>query len=169
MEPYRPLFLLAYKSGIEGRIASRGNRTSGGCQASNNVTLTEGHALAKLRCVSIAPAHYIVRQCSAFFGGKSVLVLCEAFEWVVSKDKYTGAKFLRHLFAASYVRSPAFLCLSNVEMGGRNQDGNGQERCHCRDGTKADSPLHHFLLKACSSWGAIMLSWQSRYAGFVFP
>jgi hypothetical protein len=38
-------------------------------------------------------------------------------------------------------------------MGGRNQDGNGQERCHCRDGTKADSPLHHFLLKACFIMG----------------
>jgi hypothetical protein len=129
--------------------------------------LSHDVAGATLHCVSIARAHNIVRQCSASFG-KFVLVPFEAIERVGRKNCYTGAMFLQ-LFAASYVSSPAFLCLSNVEMGGRNQDGNGQERRHRRDGTKADSPLHHFLLKACSSWGAIMLSWQSRYEGFVFP
>jgi hypothetical protein len=41
-------FLLAYKSGIEGRIASRGNCTPGGCQASENTALTHHVARAKL-------------------------------------------------------------------------------------------------------------------------
>jgi hypothetical protein len=77
-------FSLAQISRIQSRIASRGNRTPSGSQASESVALTEGNALAKLRCVSITTAHNIVRYCSAFFG-KFVLVLFEAFERVVSK------------------------------------------------------------------------------------
>jgi hypothetical protein len=120
-------------------------KTPGGCQASENTASTRDVARAELRCVSLAPTHNIVRRCSAFFG-KFVLVPFEAFEHIVSKHWYTGALFLQ-LFAASYRSCPALLCLSNVEMGGRNQDGNREERRHRRDGTKADSPLQHFLLQ----------------------
>jgi hypothetical protein len=59
--------------------------------------------------------------------------------------------------------------LSNIEMGGRNQDRNGYQPRDRRDGTKAGSPRHHFLLQAFSSWGTVMVSWQSRCADFVLP
>ena len=112
-----------------------------GCQASKNIALTRDDALATLRCVSITTAHNVVRQCSASFG-KLVLVPVEAFEHVVSRHWHTGAVLLKFLAASS-----TLLCLSNVEMGGRNQDGNREKRRDGRGGTKVDSPLQHFLLQ----------------------
>ena len=45
------------------------------------------------------------------------------------------------------------LRLSNIEMGGRDEDRNRQQPRDRRDGTNAGSPRHHFLLQTFSSWG----------------
>jgi hypothetical protein len=85
---------------------------------------------------------------------------------------HAGAPFF-HFLAASQRGCPVFfgsaLRLSNIEMGGRNQDRNGYQPRDRRDGTKAGGPRHHFLLQAFSSWGTVMVSWQSRCADFVLP
>jgi hypothetical protein len=113
---------LAYESHIESRIASRGSRTPGGCQASENIAAARGNASAKLRCVSVTHAYNIVRQGNASFG-KLFLVLLETFEHVVSLHWHTAALFYK-CFAASYRDCSAFfrivLRLSNIEVDGRN-------------------------------------------------
>ena len=110
-------FSLAQESRIESRIASGGNQTPGGCQASENIALTRDNALTMLRCVSVTPAHNIVRQCSAscreFF-----LALLETFEHVVCSHWHSAALVYK-LFAASS-RDCSVLRMSNIEMGGRN-------------------------------------------------
>jgi hypothetical protein len=45
------------------------------------------------------------------------------------------------------------LRLSGIEMGSRNEDRSREKPRDHRDGTKADSPLHHFLFQTFSSWG----------------
>src|SRR5262249_46554365 len=92
-------FSLAQESRIESRIASRGNQTLGGCQASENIALARDDGLAMLRCVSITPAHNIVRQCNASCG-KFFLALLEALEHVVCPHWHTAALFYK-FFAAS--------------------------------------------------------------------
>ena len=143
-------FLLAQESRIESRIASRGNRSPGGCQASENIAAARGNTSAKLRCVSITHAYNIVRQYNASFG-KFFLVLLETFEHVVCLHWHTAAQLYK-FFAASYRGCSAFfrivLRLSNIEVDGRNLDGNREKPRwdDRRDGTIADSPLHRFLL-----------------------
>jgi enolase len=75
-------FSLAQKSRIESRIASPGNRTLGGCQASENIALAGDEVLAKLRCIPITAAHNIVGPRNASWG-KFFLVLLQTFEHVV--------------------------------------------------------------------------------------
>jgi hypothetical protein len=135
-------------SRIQSRIASRGHRAPGGCQTCEDTASARDVALTTLCCVPVTPADNIVRQRSTSFG-KLVLVPFEAVEHVVSEYHYTGALFLQ-LLAASYRSCPALLRLSSVEMGGRNQDGNGEKRRHRRDGAKADSLSQHFLLQNSS-------------------
>jgi hypothetical protein len=55
-------------SGIQSRIASRGNHTPGGYQASENIALTHNDAFAMSFRVSFAPAHNLFRQCNASCG-----------------------------------------------------------------------------------------------------
>jgi hypothetical protein len=115
--------LLARENRIESRIASRGNRTPGGCQAPENIAATRDNLLATLHCVSFTHAHNMVRQCSASFG-QFCLVLLETFEHVVSVHWHTVALICK-FFAASYrdCRSILFRTvfrLSNIEMDARN-------------------------------------------------
>jgi hypothetical protein len=110
-------FSLAQKSRIESRIASRGNHTLGGCQASEDIALTRDDGLTMLRRVSLTPAHNIVRQCNASCG-KFFLVLFEALEHVVCEHWYPGALLFEFFTASS--RDCSVLRLSNIDMGGRN-------------------------------------------------
>ncbi|HZM23792.1 MAG TPA: hypothetical protein VFC02_18725, partial [Anaerolineales bacterium] len=108
---------LAQKSRIERRIASPGNRTLGGCQASENIALARDDVLAKLRCISITAAHNIVGPCNAS-SGKFFLVLLQALEHVVCEHWYSGALLFEFFTASSCGCS--VLRLSNIDMGGRN-------------------------------------------------
>jgi hypothetical protein len=108
---------LAQKSRIECRIASRGNQTPGGCQASENIALTRDDRLAVLRRISVTSAPNIVRQCSASCG-KFFLALLQTFEHVVCLHWHSTALFDE--FSAASSRSCLVLRLSNIEMGGRN-------------------------------------------------
>jgi hypothetical protein len=110
---------LAQKSRIESRIASRGNHTPAGCQASENIALTRDDGLTMLRRVSVTPAHNIVRQCDASCG-KFFLVLLEALEHVVCEHWYPGALLFEFFTASSCGCS--VLRLSNIDLGdGRHQ------------------------------------------------
>jgi hypothetical protein len=114
---------LARENRIESRIASRGNRTPGGCQAPENIAATRDDLLATLHCVSFTPAHNMVRQCSAAFG-QFCLILLETLEHVVSVHWHTVALTCK-LVATSYRDCGSILFrtvfrLSNVEMGARN-------------------------------------------------
>ena len=110
-------FSLAHVSRIESRIASRGNRTLSGCEASENIAAARDHACAKLRCVSITHAYNIVRQCNASFW-KFSLVLLETFEHVVCAHWHIGAQVYE--FFAAWCRRCSAFCFSNIDMGGRN-------------------------------------------------
>ena len=115
--------LPARENRIESRIASRGNRTPGGCQAPQNITATRDNLLATLYCVSFTAAHNMVRQCSASLG-QFCLILLHTFEHVVSVHWHTVALICKFV-AASYrdCRSTLFrtvLRLSNIEMDARN-------------------------------------------------
>jgi hypothetical protein len=113
---------LAHESRIESRIASRGDRTLSGCQASEYIAAARDNASAKLRCVSVTRAYNIIRQCNASFG-KFFLVLLETFEHIVCLHWHTAALFYK-FFAASYRDCSAFfwtvLRLNDIEMDARN-------------------------------------------------
>jgi hypothetical protein len=113
--------------------------------------LTRDNGLAQTHCLSIAPAHNIIRQCTAS-SGECRLLLLETFEHVVCQDWHTGAPFF-HFLAASQRRCSVFfaLRLSNIEMGRRNQDRNREKPRDRCDDTKSECPLHHFLLQTFSS------------------
>jgi len=89
---------LAQKSGIESRIASPGDGTFSGCQASENIALTRDDVLAALRRISITHAHNIVGPCNASCG-KFFLVLLQALEHVVRLDGHAVAPFFKFLTA----------------------------------------------------------------------
>jgi hypothetical protein len=93
------LLSLAQESRIESRIASRGHRTPGGCQASENIAAARGNISATLRCVSITHACNSVRQRNASFG-KFFLVLLKTFEHVVCAHWHTAALFFKFLAAS---------------------------------------------------------------------
>jgi len=144
----RSFYSLAEVSRIESRVALRRHRPLGSCQTSKNVSLTRDDALAKLRCVSIAPAHNVVRQCSTSSGKFCFL---EACEHVVCLHWHTAALFLK-FFAAGCCDCSSAFCLSNIVVNGRNQHGN-REKAHRNDlrgGTIG--PLHHFLLQTFHHW-----------------
>jgi len=86
------------ESGIERRIASPGDGTLGGCQASENIALTRDDVLATLRCISFTHAHNIVGPCNASCG-KFFLVLLQALEHVVRLDGHAIALFFKFLTA----------------------------------------------------------------------
>jgi hypothetical protein len=121
-----PAFLLADEDRIQSRITLRGNGTSGGCQASENIAATRDNTSATLRCVSITPAHNMVCQYNALFG-KIALVRFETFEHVICAHGHPVALFCK-FFAASHGRcsSRSVLRLSRMKVGGKNQDGNRQ-------------------------------------------
>jgi hypothetical protein len=115
--------LLALENCIQSRIASRGNRTSGGCQAPENIAATRDNLLATLYCVSFTAAHNMVRQCSASLG-QFCLILLDTCEHVVSEHWHTVALVCK-FFATSYrdcssVFFRSVLRLSNTEMDRRN-------------------------------------------------
>jgi hypothetical protein len=109
-------YSLAQESGIESRIASRGNRAAGGCQASKNVAPTRDDALAKLRSVSITATNNMVRQGSASCGNSGPL---EALEHVVCLHFHPAAVLFKFFPASSRTSSSAF-SLSDIVMNGRN-------------------------------------------------
>ena len=98
-------FSLAQKSRIESRIASPGNRTLRGGEASENIALTRDDVLAKLRRISITAAHNIVGPCNASWG-KFFLALLQALEHVVCLHWHPAALFFK--FLASRYRSSGF-------------------------------------------------------------
>jgi len=132
-----PPMSLPQVCGIESRITSRGNQTPSGCQASEDVALTGDDCLTMLRRISLTPAHNIMGRCNAS-SGKFFSILFETFEHVVCSHWHTAALVYKLLAARSPRRSA--LCLSNVEVGGRDRDDNR------RDGTIANSPFHHVHL-----------------------
>jgi hypothetical protein len=96
-------FSLAQKSCIESRIASPGNRTLGGGQASENIALTRDDVLAKLHCISITAAHNVVGPCNAS-RGKFFLVLCRHSSMLFAS---TGTPL--HCFLSSWPHANAVL------------------------------------------------------------
>ena len=91
-------FSLAQKSRIESRIASPGNRTLRGGEASENIALTRDDVLAKLRRISLTVAHNIVGPCNASWG-KLFLALLQALEHVVCLHWHPAALFFKFLAA----------------------------------------------------------------------
>src|SRR4029453_2869331 len=91
-------FSLAQKSRIESRIASPGNRTLRGGQASENIALTRDDVLAKLRCISFTVAHNIIGPSNASWG-QLFLALLQALEHVVCLHWPAATLFFKFLAA----------------------------------------------------------------------
>jgi hypothetical protein len=104
-------------------------------------------SLSHLRPILFASAAHLVVSCAcSLLRHSSMLFAC------------TGAPL--HRFFSSWPQAngcPVFfrtaLRLSGIEMGSRNEDRSREKPRDHRDGTKADSPLHHFLFQTFSSWG----------------
>jgi hypothetical protein len=108
--------------------------------------LTRDDSLAMLRCVSVAPAHNIVRQNDAS-SVKLFLVLLEALEHIVCLYRHTAALLFKLLAAGQPTRSSGFP-LSITVVDDRDQDDKREKksRNNRHDGTIADNSLHHFRL-----------------------
>jgi hypothetical protein len=98
---------LAQTSGIESRIALRGNHIPGGGQETDNIALrARDDALAKPAPVSVSRSNNIKRQRRASFG-KFVLALLKALENIIRLHGHATALFLDCIAARN--RSSSFL------------------------------------------------------------
>jgi hypothetical protein len=111
-------FSSAQASGVESRIALRGDPTPCGGQATDNIALrARNDALAKTARVSVTCAYNIERQCTAPFG-KFVLVLLKALENIIRLHGYAAALLLDCIAASN--RGPGLFCVSKVVVDTKN-------------------------------------------------